>query len=113
MPPVGSRVSFLARRVRAAARPAAGDSRVVPAFTRKEITRLSRTNRAIARSTAVVEIPALDAEKAAAAAEERKRYEALKVEQQLWTLGFSAAGVAMTVTAYDQARPHAAAALWS
>lgn len=72
----------------------------VPQFTRKEVARLSRTNKSLSRTAVMVEIPALDEEKARKAEEERVRYEQLKLEQQIWTLGFIAAGCAMTYAAY-------------
>ena len=71
-------------------------------FTRKESAKLSRTSRSSARTAVIVEVPALDAEKARLAEEERIRYDALKVEQQLWTLAFTAAGFAMTYTTYTK-----------
>ncbi|KXZ55025.1 hypothetical protein GPECTOR_3g187 [Gonium pectorale] len=76
--------------------------KVVPAFTRKEVTKLSRLNKSMARTTITVEVPALEAEKAAAAEAERLRYEQLKLEQQTWTLAFSAAGFAMTYASYSR-----------
>ncbi|KAG2430748.1 hypothetical protein HYH02_013587 [Chlamydomonas schloesseri] len=84
----------------AGAAPSSGKVVRAAMFTRKEAARLDRTSRSAARTAVVVEVPALDAEKARLAEEERVRYDALKVEQQLWTLAFTAAGFAMTYTAY-------------
>ncbi|GFR48266.1 hypothetical protein Agub_g10131 [Astrephomene gubernaculifera] len=80
----------------------AGASRSVPVFSRKEAAKLSRVNKSMARTTITVAIPELDAEKARQAELERQRYEQLKLEQQIWTLAFSAAGFAMTYVSYSK-----------
>ncbi|GIL55622.1 hypothetical protein Vafri_11155 [Volvox africanus] len=77
-------------------------NKTVPVFTRKEAVRLGRVSKSMARTAVVVEIPELDAEKARLAELERKRYEQLKLEQQVWTLAFSAAGFVMTYVSYSQ-----------
>ncbi|GLC43548.1 hypothetical protein PLESTB_001569200 [Pleodorina starrii] len=91
-----------ARRAPPAAAAPRQPAKLVPVFTRKEVSKLGRVSKSMARTAVVVEVPALDAEKAAAAEAERQRYEALKLEQQIWTLAFSAAGFAMTYVSYSQ-----------
>ncbi|KAG2425355.1 hypothetical protein HXX76_013769 [Chlamydomonas incerta] len=86
----------------AAAPSGSGKVATAAMFTRKEVAKLNRTSRSTARTAVIVEVPALDAEKARLAEEERVRYDAMVVEQQLWTLGFTAAGFAMTYTTYTQ-----------
>eukprot|EP00198_Chlamydomonas_reinhardtii_P000902 XP_001690237.1 ATP synthase I-like protein [Chlamydomonas reinhardtii] len=93
--------SAAARKPPPAAAPS-GKVATAAMFTRKESAKLSRTSRSSARTAVIVEVPALDAEKARLAEEERIRYDALKVEQQLWTLAFTAAGFAMTYTTYTK-----------
>ncbi|GLI60435.1 hypothetical protein VaNZ11_002588 [Volvox africanus] len=77
-------------------------NKTVPVFTRKEAVRLGRVSKSMARTAVVVEIPELNAEKARLAELERKRYDQLKLEQQVWTLAFSAAGFIMTYVSYSQ-----------
>ncbi|KAG2493998.1 hypothetical protein HYH03_007925 [Edaphochlamys debaryana] len=94
-----------AQQAQAAAQAAAArDGRVVPAsmFTRKEAAKLRRVSGSAARTAVMVEVPALDAEKMRLAEEERKRYDQVKVDQQVWTLLFSMAGFAMTYASYTQ-----------
>ncbi|GIL73195.1 hypothetical protein Vretimale_4637 [Volvox reticuliferus] len=86
----------------AAATTAPRANKTVPVFTRKEAARLGRVSKSMARTAVVVEVPELDAEKARLAEAERKRYDQLKLEQQIWTLTFSAAGFVMTYVSYSQ-----------
>ena len=83
-------------------RPVSPGLQGAPVFTRKEVVRLGRTSRSSARTAVVVPILELDEEKARVAKEERIKYEQLKVEQTLLTLGFMAAGTAMTYATYSR-----------
>ncbi|PNG89506.1 ATP synthase protein I, partial [Tetrabaena socialis] len=72
----------------------------LPVFTRKEVARLDRVTRSSARNAPIVLVPELDAEKLRVAELERVRYEQVKVDQLVWTVAFSAAGVGMTYVSY-------------